>query len=183
MRYSHTSLFLLSVVIAILLQFLGVWHSLASFFISHAPYLGALIAGFFFVISFTSAGAAFLLLELGQHGHPVPLALIAGCGATAADILMYRTFKDSIFEELKLLFASTIAPRNREYLEHLAKKRVFVWAIPLIASLLIASPLPDELGIALFGIINFQPKYIAGISFFLNVIGIFLFIWIGAATT
>lgn len=178
-KYTHTILFLSCVIISIVLQIFGVWQMLADTFIPGAPYLSALVAGFFFVISFTSAGAAFFLFELGQQGTPIYIALIAGIGATIADICMYYFFKDTIFEEIKILIKKHVAPRNREYLEKIAKKRAFIWLIPFLASLLIASPLPDELGIALFGMINFQPKYITGISFVLNVIGIFLFVSLG----
>ena len=50
----------------------------------------------------------------------------------------------------------------------------FSWTFAALGALVIASPLPDELGSSLFAISNMPQKYFLPLSFFLNGFGIFL---------
>jgi hypothetical protein len=58
----------------------------------------------------------------------------------------------------------------------LGKSGWFRWLLCVLGCCLIASPLPDELGLVLFGLINFKPKYLAVVSVVLNTLGILLLV-------
>jgi hypothetical protein len=108
-------------------------------------------------------------------------ALVGGAGAMVSDLLLYRFLKTSLLEEWKLIMMSRISTQRREQMERITKHRVFIWTVPFIASALIASPVPDEVGVALFSVINFHPKYFSAISFLANMGGIFVLLSIGHA--
>ena len=54
----------------------------------------------------------------------------------------------------------------------LFKRRFFRWITFLAGGLILASPLPDELGIAVLGFSKMRLKYFAMLSFVFNFLGI-----------
>jgi len=50
----------------------------------------------------------------------------------------------------------------------------FTWLIPIAGAFIIASPLPDEIGISLMGLSKVKNWHFILITFLLNAIGIFL---------
>ncbi|KKW19382.1 MAG: hypothetical protein UY63_C0015G0023, partial [Parcubacteria group bacterium GW2011_GWA2_51_10] len=52
------------------------------------------------------------------------------------------------------------------------KRRMFRWAIPFVGALIIASPLPDELGITLMGVSKMRASSLVAISYVMNSLGI-----------
>src|SRR3990167_2198875 len=67
-------------------------------------YVGAFIAGIFFVSTFTVAPAAVVLYHLADSLHPLEIAILAGLGAMVGDYIIYRYLRDKIFIELRPLF-------------------------------------------------------------------------------
>jgi len=59
-------------------------------------------------------------------------------------------------------------------LKHLMHTKYFSWTLPVIGAIIIASPLPDEMGVGLMGISKLKTKQFILLSFILNSIGIFL---------
>lgn len=176
--FKYTVSFLLAILLAILLFVSNVFETIVMSLGTYG-YLSAFIAGLFFSYTFTSPSAAFYLVRLGEHLNPWPLAIIAGIGAMMSDLLMYRYVKEGLLEEIKTIGKLFIPIHRREQMENFTKKRVFLWSVPFLASILIASPFPDELGVTLFGLINFKPKYLSIITFLLNTSGILVLVFIG----
>ena len=54
----------------------------------------------------------------------------------------------------------------------LFKRRFFRWITFLAGGLILASPLPDELGVAVLGFSKMRLKYFALLSFVFNFLGI-----------
>ncbi|PIR03075.1 MAG: hypothetical protein COV60_02250 [Candidatus Magasanikbacteria bacterium CG11_big_fil_rev_8_21_14_0_20_43_7] len=179
-RYKYTIGFLISIGIAIILFMTGTFHILVGH-LDGFGYVGALIAGFFFSFTFTAASAGLFFVEIGDTLNPFLLAILAGVGAMCADMIMFKFMKVGILAEIKTLLKAIISIPTLSHMERLTKKKVWLWGIPFFASLLIASPLPNEIGIALFGVINFRPKYLSAISYLLNTIGICALIFLGRA--
>jgi hypothetical protein len=50
--------------------------------------------------------------------------------------------------------------------------RWFSWAMLVAGAIIIASPLPDELGVALMGIGEIRPRVFLPLSFAMNTLGI-----------
>lgn len=177
-RYKYTIGFFVSVLAAVALFWGGTFDALAESFGSFG-YVSALLAGFLFSITFFAAPAALYLVALGEELNPWAIVIFGAIGAMLADLVMYRFLKDGVMSELKLLMRSIVPPTSRARLEHITKSRVFAWLVPFFASVLIASPFPDEIGLALFGLVNFRPKYLSVIAFGLNAVGIFVLVFIG----
>ncbi|MBI2990098.1 MAG: hypothetical protein HYY51_02840 [Candidatus Magasanikbacteria bacterium] len=179
-QYKYTIGFILSVCLAFILFLTGVFDLLADS-LNGAGYPSAIVAGFLFPITFTAAAGGLYLMELGTRLNPIITALLGGFGAMIADLLMFRFINGTILQELKLIAAMLIPKHRRQRMERFTKKRVFLIGVPFLASLLIASPLPDEIGIALFGLVNFKPKYLSLITYLLNTAGIFVLVFAGYA--
>lgn len=179
-RFKYTILLFLSIVFAIVLFFSGYLHAI-TYAVGEYGYITSFISGMMFSISFTAPTAALVFFELGDIHNPLMHALVGGLGAMVSDLLLYRFLKTSLLEEWKLILLPKISIHHREQMEVLTKRRLFIWTAPFLASVLIASPLPDEIGVALFSIINFHPKYFSLISFVANMLGIFLLLSAGSA--
>lgn len=137
-------------------------------------YVGSIVLGIFFVSTFTVAPAGILLFELSQTYNPFLVALFAGSGAVIGDYVIFRFFKDSLFDELRPIFSKL----SQGHLSHLYCTPYFAWLTPVIGALIIASPFPDEIGIGLLGFSKLKNWQFMILSFFLNSIGILAMITI-----
>lgn len=179
--YPFITGFLASVIIAVILYATGILHVLTQSFGSSFGYIGGLFAGIAYAFTFTTAAAAFLFVELGETSDAFTAILFGGIGAMVGDLFFYWLLNNGVKKEIKAFFVAMVPIRRLKRMEQFTKRRIFAWTIPFLASLLIASPLPDELGIALFSLINFKPKYLAAVSFFLNTMGIATLVFLGKA--
>ncbi len=135
-------------------------------------YVGAFITGMFFVSTFTVAPAAVVLFHLATLLHPVEIALLAGLGAMVGDYVIFRFMKDRVFEELIPLARKAQTPR----LKTLFKSPYFAWILPVAGAFIIASPLPDEIGVSMMGMSRVKQWQFFLLAFVLNAVGIFLIV-------
>jgi len=56
--------------------------------------------------------------------------------------------------------------------------KLFSWIVPLAGAIILASPLPDEIGIAMMGFSHIKPSIFIPLSFFLNFLGILFIIFV-----
>lgn len=131
-------------------------------------YLGAFIAGTLFVSTFTAATGGLTLLILAQNLPLFPLGVAAGLGALIGDLLIFRFVRDGLSTEVENIYEKF----GGKHLSHLLHTKYFHWTLPLIGALLIASPLPDEVGVSLMGISRMKIHQFMAISFVLNTAGI-----------
>ena len=168
-KYTNLFLVLLSIIAAFTLSRAEVFHSFL-FNLGNYGYVGAFIAGILFVSTFTVATGGLILLVLAETLSPVEIALIAGAGAVVGDILIFHIVKDNLSGELVDLYKQF----GGRHFTHLLHSKYFRWTLPVLGALIIASPLPDELGVSLMGISQMNTLKFIPISFFLNSLGIFL---------
>lgn len=170
-KHTHTNLLLmaLGVFITYLLTRSDTFHLFLNHLGSYG-YLGAFFAGALFVGTFTATTGAYILATLTETLNPWELGLIAGFGAVVADVTIFRFVKDEILEELEDIYNQFHGRR----LSHLIHIRTFRWMLPVLGALIIASPLPDELGVALMGISRLPTWKFIILSFLLNSFGIFV---------
>lgn len=140
-------------------------------------YVGAFVAGIFFVSTFTVAPASLLLFHLAQEFGAIGIALSAGAGAVLGDLLIFRFFKDRVFEEFRPLMTRA----GNSSLSRLFQSPYFGWLTPLVGAIIIASPLPDEIGIGLIGLTWITQWQFMLLSYVLNVIGIFFVVLLAQA--
>lgn len=135
-------------------------------------YVGSFISGMFFVSIFTVAPASVIIFDVAKTLNPVFVAITAGLGAVIGDYLIFRLLKDRVFEELTPL----VKKNGGAFLGKLFSSPFFAWLIPIFGAFIIASPLPDELGISLMGISKIKNWQFLLVTFLLNSVGIFLVI-------
>ena len=170
-RYKNTLLLVISLIAFYYLIQLPVTDQ-AIKQIGNLGYLGAFVAGIFFVSTFTVAPAGLVLYRLAENLHPVEVALLAGLGAMVGDYIIFRFMKDKVFEELAPLFRQLHTPKVRT----LFKSPYFGWLMPLTGALIIASPVPDEVGVSMLGLSKIRPWQFFLVTFTLNALGIFLIV-------
>lgn len=133
--------------------------------------IGSFIAGMFFTSIFTTAPA---IVALGEIAQVTPLLLVTFFGAVGAvigDLIIFQFVKDRLSEHLiRLTHQHNIEGRISVFY----KLKLFKWIPFLVGGLIIASPLPDELGISLLGIAKMKRSQFIVITFVFNFIGILL---------
>ncbi len=134
-------------------------------------YFGAFIGGALFVSTFTVSIGAVILLFLAKTLNPIEIGFIAGAGAVLCDLTIFHFIRNKgLVSEIKHFFHYF----GGDKISHLIHTKYFSWTLPVIGALIIASPLPDELGVSLMGISKMKTKNFIMLSFILNSIGIFL---------
>lgn len=132
--------------------------------------LGSFIGGLFFTSIFTVAPATVLLGELARTNSLLILALVGGVGALIGDLILYRFLKSHLGDEVNIIIDNAKSGGLRRIF-HL---RIVRWVLAFIGALIVASPLPDEIGLALMGISKLRLKALVPISFVFNTLGIFI---------
>jgi hypothetical protein len=170
-KHTYTNLLFASIgiVFAILLSR---YESFQTFLFSLGDlgYIGAFIAGILFVSTFTAATGILILLVLAEKLVPLEIGLFAGLGAVVGDVTIFQFIKDGLLDEVEDIY-HRLGGRK---LSHILHVKAFRWTLPVLGALIIASPLPDELGIGLMGISKIGTLRFIILSFILNSIGIFL---------
>lgn len=157
----------LSIAIAVVLAKTGALESLLTA-TRQSKIIGSFAAGLFFVSIFTVAPAGVALAELARHNSIFLVALFGGLGALAGDFLIFRFVKDRISEDLLRL-----VKKNRfRRLKMIFRLKFLRWLTPLIGAFIVASPLPDELGLMLMGFSKMNSAVFIPLSFVLNFLGI-----------
>jgi hypothetical protein len=136
-------------------------------------WLGVILAGSLFTSVFTVAPAIALISILAITTHPIVLAVLGGMGAAFGDYIIFRFIKDRISEDINYLLSFQ---KGNKFIWFF-KTKLFIFFTPFIAGLIIASPLPDELGVAMLGLSKIKNKTFLLLSFFANGVGIFLIAW------
>jgi len=133
-------------------------------------YIGAFIAGILFVNTFTVATGIVILVILSQQLWPIEIGIIAGLGAVVGDLLIFRFVENNLEAELASVYNKI---DSKHHLIKLLHSRYFHWTLPVLGAVIIASPLPDELGVTLLGISKMNTYKFMLVSFLLNSFGIF----------
>jgi len=163
------ALLLVSVSVAVLLVFTGAIHSFSAI-LGEWGFLGAFLAGIGFSSAFFAAPATVVIFGFAQDQSSLWLvAIVAALGAMVGDMLIFRFLRDGLGDDFRYLVGQA---SDSERLRHLFRSRLFYWFGSFIAALVIASPLPDEIGLAMFGLLRFNTARFLPISFALNFLGI-----------
>ncbi|MEK7077263.1 MAG: hypothetical protein AAB967_03470 [Patescibacteria group bacterium] len=132
--------------------------------------LVSFVAGIFFTSVFTVAFATVIFAELARDHSLILTAIFGGAGALLGDYIIFRFVRDTLLEDIRGLLAISHADRFAEIFQ----LQLFRFLAPFFGALIIASPLPDELGVALLGLSEMSARKFAIFSFVLNAVGIFI---------
>jgi membrane protein DedA with SNARE-associated domain len=133
--------------------------------------LGSFFAGMFFTSIFTTAPSVVALAEISQIQPILVVSFVGALGALVGDLIIFRFIKDRLSEHLMELMKHQIEGTRLMFKHHL---KFFRWITFFVGAVIIASPLPDEVGIGLLGLSKMSMKWFVPIAFIANFIGILL---------
>lgn len=158
------ALLVASVLVAFLLTRFHVPEELATF-PAGLP-LAALVAGVLFSSAFTAAPAAVAIAQLINVAGPWEVILIGGLGSVIGNLMVYQLFRGNVSKELDHLLKKW---GHKEWLA-IVRDHHFRWLAVVVASVIIISPLPDELGVAFLGVSGLPLPVFAGVCYVTNAL-------------
>lgn len=160
---------LISIAFAVYISETGIAHKFIISF-GELKWLGIILAGIFFTSIFTAAPSIILLGQFAETTPLLVLATLGGLGAMLGDYIIFRFVRDRLAEDFKYLLSFAKSGRFSK----IFKTRLFHFFMPFIGAIIIASPFPDEIGVAMFGFSKIKTGFFLTLSFFLNGAGIFV---------
>ena len=151
---------LFSVLIAVILAKTGAVKELLTA-TKEAEIVGSFLAGIFVSI-FTAAPATVALAEIAQSNSILLVAVFGGIGALIGDLIIFRFVKNHISEDITYLINKSKTKR----LTSVFSLRSFRWLVPFLGALVVASPLPDEIGLTMMGLSKMKTALFVPLSFF-----------------
>lgn len=133
--------------------------------------VGSFIAGLFFTSVFTTAPAIVALGELSLASTLLPVAFFGALGAVIGDLVIFSFIRDRFSDHLMEVMHLKKEGKKIKIRNHL---RLFRWVSFFVGGIILASPLPDEIGIGLLGFSKMDLKWFIPTSFTFNFIGIML---------
>ena len=137
-------------------------------------YLGIFISGILFAFGFTTPLAVGFFATL-QPENILLASITAGIGALAGDLTIFYAIRLSFMNEFrKLEHTKLFTSVEKEFKRDITVK-IRHYLMYIFAGFLIASPLPDEVGVTMLaGLTHIKHLPLAVLSFVLNTIGIFV---------
>lgn len=159
-----------SLVVAAYLWQTNLTVNIISFF-PQVKLLGAFIAGLFFTSAFTILPAGVALAEIAQSNSLILVSFIGAAGAVVGDMIIFRFVRDHLLDDFIYLIQQN---SHKSRIKHIFRSRIMRFSLALLGGIMIASPLPDELGLTLLGMSKVKTNLFIPISFVFNFMGIFI---------
>lgn len=175
LKYPRLLLLVLTFVIAYAL-FAGRSFTPLRMLLLNSGYVGVFIAGMLYSYGFTAAPATAALLIMAGGQNMVAAGMLGGLGSLFTDIIIFKFIRRSFQGEIDKLSMERPIRKIKAALPPLARKYI----LPVVAAIVIASPLPDEMGVSMMAMsktVGTKAFYLA--SFALNTAGIFVILWLG----
>ena len=169
----HVARDLFAIAISVVIAFLIAERGLVGSLLSRADdmgVLGSFIGGLFFTSIFTTAPAIVVLGEIGRAENLIVVGLVGAMGSVIGDIIIFYLFKNHVAKDIENILKMN--RRNRFW--GLIRSKSFRWVGITVGALIISSPLPDELGIALMGFSRMENRLFVPVYFGFNFLGIVL---------
>lgn len=133
-------------------------------------FVSSFVVGLFFTSILTTTPAIVAIAELSSYIPPVLLALVGAAGAVCGDLLIFRFIRSP----LPHYFVQMASHSALQRLGRAIDRSPFWWVVPALGALVIASPLPDELGLIMMGLSHIRVSQFIALSYSMNALGIFL---------
>ncbi len=175
-KYPKLSLFIVSVILVYFL-FSGLVYKPLHDALVFMGYFGTFLAGLLYPYALTSAAGTGILLILAKEQNIFLAGVIAGIGALISDTILFFFVKHSFSDEVQKLSKETVVQTVNRWIPDSIRMYLFA----TFACLLIASPLPTEIGIMLMtSIKNISFKKFIIIIYILHLSAIFIIVLIGS---
>ncbi len=137
-------------------------------------HLGILISGILLTFGFSTALSVGFFLAVNPPN--ILLAVIlGGFGAMIGDLIIFKSIKFSFMDEFKQLEKTPAIHKIEEIVK--GRKHIVIWhyLLYIFAGLTLATPLPDEIGVAMLaGLTTIKTFKLVVISFLVHTASIFL---------
>ncbi|KKU11498.1 MAG: hypothetical protein UX16_C0013G0003 [Parcubacteria group bacterium GW2011_GWB1_45_7] len=185
-KYPNLTFLGISILTTVILSYFGIFDKTFGG-LGKLGFLGALVAGALFPITFTSPIAVASLYYLGSHlGLPLTVAFGA-IGALLGDLMIYRFLKDHTIAEIAAIHEKYRANHpthdklgHRKALLSLFHSKPFHSLGLFLGGLLIVLPVPDELGIAILASYRLNTRKFMVVSLVLNAVSVWIVASLGA---
>ncbi len=174
-QYPKLLLLCCTFILAYVLYQIGLFNALPVYLHGHG-YISMFLGGALFSFGFTTPFAIAIFIAMADEVHPGLGALVAGIGAVLSDMCIFEWIRFSFADELHKLRTTAVFRWVGEKLHHESvPERIREYILWTFAGIIIASPLPDEIGVTLLGgMSEIKERTFAFTCFFFNTIGIFL---------
>jgi uncharacterized membrane protein YdjX (TVP38/TMEM64 family) len=173
-KYKNLTIICLSILLTIFVASSNMFESTVIYLTGFGPSV-ALLAGAFFTSTFTVTLGTVVIFALAERMDMLQLAMISGAGSVIADLTIFQLVRSKgLAKEANKI----VKDLGGEKIYHLLHTRYFYWLAPILGAIIIASPLPDELGVGLMGLSKISMWKFIMISFVLNSIGIFVMVFL-----
>lgn len=117
----------------------------------------------------TAAPATVGLVRLAETGLPLWLiVVVGGIGAMLSDLILFGLIKVHFIDALTQKFKKN---PHGIYVT-LTKIKPFRFLVAMLGAIIIATPIPDEIGLAMMGLGDADWRLVAAIGFIFNMAGI-----------
>lgn len=141
--------------------------------LNNLGYVVIFIAGLLFSFGFTTPFAIGILLN-SSHQSLIFAGIIGGFGAMLSDLFIYKVIKISFIDEFNKLKKEKEMKIIRKSFDRFSG-RFKSYLLYILAGLIIASPMPDEIGVSMLaGLAHIKIETLALISFVFNTVGIMI---------
>lgn len=138
-------------------------------------YIGAFFGGLMFAYSISVGFGVAVLLTLAKTMPHLTLALVAGFGAMLGDLIVFNFVRNKLKTKISKFYRFL---DKESFLRKILSKKSFSWILPVLGLIIVASPFPDELGVALIGESDIKESHFKIIAFLMNSIGVYILIGI-----
>jgi hypothetical protein len=174
-KYPKLSLFIISVFV-VYFFFSGLAYTPLHNALLFMGYFGTFLAGLLYPYALTSAAGTGILLILAKEQSLLLAGVIAGAGALISDIILIFFVKHGFSDEVEKLSKERVVRIVSRWIP----ESIRAYFIGAFASILIASPLPTEIGIMLLASIKrISVKKFEIIVYLLHASAIFIILLIG----
>ena len=170
-KYPKLTLLVVCIIAAYILFERGLFDGVFNSF-SGLGLFSVFIAGILFTFGFTAPFAVAYFVALNPS-NLVFVGLLGGLGALCGDMAIFHFVKFSFTSEFNKLKRERLIGRMRRLFGSGFLGNLGHYLTILFAGFIIASPLPDELGVTLIaGLSKINRFWLGALSFILNTIGI-----------
>ncbi len=132
--------------------------------------VASFFVGIFFTSAFTIAPSSVAIARLVETTPMGTVVLWGALGALCGDLILFFFIRDRFADDLK----RSLKPSFIKHILHSFHFGFLKWLSPILGALIIASPLPDELGLTLMGLSKTRVALLVPVAFVMNALGIYL---------
>ncbi len=146
--------------------------------LNNLSYIGIFIAGILFSFGFSVPFSIGFFLSI--HPENIFLAsIIGGIGALFSDLFIFKMIRLSFMDEFNKIKKTKLIKDTNDLFKKNINAKIRLYILYTFAGIIIASPLPDEIGVSMLaGLTTINIKKLSIISFIMNTIGIFAILFL-----